>query len=94
MPFRLPVMMILSWLPEPADSTSGPETRFEQSYSIEVNYGIGDKTLRIFAVWTYVDSFLDEESSIWSIGAVNKSREAAVRLSEICAGDIEVPGEQ
>jgi len=92
---QIPVLMILSWLPEPVDSTSGSATTFEQSYSIEVNYGIGDKTLRIFAVWTYVDSsILNQESSIWSIGAVNKSRDAAVRLSEICEGEIEVPAEQ
>ena len=92
---QIPVMMILSWLPESVDSTSGSATTFEQSYSIEVNYGIGDKTLRIFAVWTYVDSsILNQDSSIWSIGAVNKSRDAAVRLSEICEGEIEVPAEQ
>ena len=92
---QIPVMFILSWLPEPVDSTSGSATTFEQSYSIEVNYGIGDNTLRIFAVWTYVDSsILGDGSSLWSIGAVNKSRDAAQRLSGICAGDIEVPAEQ
>ncbi|MBJ94629.1 MAG: hypothetical protein CMP23_09155 [Rickettsiales bacterium] len=91
---QLPVMMILSWLPSPVDSSSGSPTRFEQSYSIEVNYGLGDRTLRIFAVWTYVDSsFLGEDSSLWSIGAVNKSRDAAQRLSDICAGEIAVPAE-
>jgi hypothetical protein len=92
---QVPVMFILSWLPEPVDSIAGSATTFEQSYSIEVNYGIGDKTLRIFAVWTYVDSsILGEGSSLWSIGAVNKSRDAAQRLSGICAGDIEVAAEQ
>jgi hypothetical protein len=92
---QVPVMMILSWLPEPVDSTSGSDTTFHQSYSIEVNYGIADRTLRIFAVWTYVESsILGQDSSLWSIGAVNKSRDAAVRLSEICAGDIEVPAEE
>ena len=91
---QIPVMMILSWLPDPIDSTSGSQTSFEQSYSIEVNYGIGDKTLRIFAIWTYVNSsILGDDSSIWSIGAVNKSRDAAQRLSGICGGDIEVPEE-
>ncbi len=92
---QVPVMMILSWLPEPVDSISGSETTFEQSYSIELNYGMGEKTLRIFAVWTYVESsILGQDSSLWSIGAVNKSRDAAQRLSGICAGDIEVPAEQ
>jgi len=90
----VPVMVILSWLPEAVDSTSGSDTTFHQSYSIEVNYGIDDKTLRIFAVWTYVESSaLGQDSALWSIGAVNKSRDAAVRLSEICAGDVEVPAE-
>jgi len=91
---QIPVFMILSWLPEPVNSTAGADSRFEQSYSIEVNFGIGEKTLRIFAVWTYVDTFLDEESSLWSIGAVNKSRAAAVRLSEICGGLIDIPPEE
>jgi len=88
-----PVWMIISWLEEPASGQGGANT-FEQAYSIEVTYGTGDTSLRIFANWTYVDSAIaGPDSPIWSTGAVNKSREAAERLGAICAGDIEIPDE-
>ena len=85
--------MILSWLTEPASGQNGANV-FEQSYGVEVNYGTGDTTLRIFANWAYVESHLaGPDSPIWSTGAVNKSRKAAERLSEICDGTIEIPPE-
>jgi hypothetical protein len=89
----LPVWMILSWLKEPASGQGGNNT-FEQSYGIEVTYGTGDTALRIFANWSFVDSVIaGPDSSIWTIGAVNKSRDAAQRLSDICSGEIELPPE-
>lgn len=91
---QLPVWMILSWLREPASGQNGANV-FEQSYGIEVNYGVGDNTLRIFANWAYVESHLaGPDAPIWSTGAVNKSRNAAERLSDICSGAIEVEPEQ
>ena len=88
-----PVWMIASWLEEPASGQGGANT-FQQSYSIEVTYGTGDTSLRIFANWSYVESVIaGPDSALWSTGAVNKSRDAAERLSSICAGDIEVPTE-
>jgi hypothetical protein len=91
---QLPVWMILSWLKEPASGPGGANT-FEQSYSIEVTYGTGDSSLRIFANWSYVDSEIaGPNSPIWSTGAVNKSRDAAQRLSDICSGEIELPAEE
>ena len=90
-----PVWMILSVLLEPATGEGGTNT-FEQSYSIEVNYARGDRTLRIFAAWTFVDSSLagfGPDAPIWSTGGVNKSRAAAQRLSDICEGTIEIPDE-
>ncbi|MBN92756.1 MAG: hypothetical protein CL928_01595 [Deltaproteobacteria bacterium] len=88
---EVPVFIILAVLPEPAND--GP-SHFAQSYSVEVNYGLGDRTLRIFGVWSQVyseDIPLDED--ILDITAVNKSQAAAERLSEICAGDIVIPSE-
>ena len=90
----MPVWMIASWLEEPASGQGGANT-FQQSYSIEVTYGTGDTSLRIFANWSYVESVIaGPDSALWSTGAVNKSRKAAERLSSICAGDIEVPEER
>lgn len=89
----LPVWMILSWLKEPASGQGGNNT-FAQSYSIEVTYGTGENSLRIFANWSYVDSVIaGPDSPIWTTGAVNKSRDAAQRLSDICSGEIELPTE-
>ena len=89
----LPVWLILSWLKEPASGQGGNNT-FEQSYSLEVTFGNGDSSLRIFANWSFVDSVLaGPDSPIWTTGAVNKSRDAAQRLSDICSGEIELPTE-
>lgn len=89
----LPVWMILSWLKEPASGPGGVNT-FEQSYSLEVTYGTGNSSLRIFANWSFVDSVIaGPDSPIWTTGAVNKSRDAAQRLSDICSGEIELPTE-
>jgi len=88
---QVPVFIILAVLPESA--ADGP-SHFAQSYSVEVNYGLGDRTLRIFGVWSQVysdDIALDED--ILDITAVNKSQAAAERLSEICAGDIDIASE-
>jgi len=88
-----PVWMILSWLKEPASGQGGANT-FEQSYSLEVTYGTDDTSLRIFANWSFVDSVIaGPDSPIWTTGAVNKARDAAQRLSDICSGEIELPAE-
>ncbi len=87
---QVPVFIILAVLPEPA--ADGPR-HFSQSYSVEVNYGLGDRTLRIFGVWSQVysdDIPLDED--LLDITAVNKSQNAAARLSGICDGSIPIEG--
>jgi hypothetical protein len=85
-----PASMIIGFVPEPASAEGGKNSMI-QNYSVEVNLDRGDKTLRVFANWTQIESpFVDTESPLVAVSAVNKAQKSAQRLSEICAGEIEL----
>lgn len=87
------VLMILAFQPERAEGDGGNNS-LEQSYSVEVNIDRGgDKTLRMLAAWTQVESiWLASDSAAVLTAAVNKSQDSAARMSSICAGEVSIPG--
>lgn len=88
-----PVMAILTWVSDETYDDKG-ENGLRQSYSIEVNYARGDRTLRVFAAWAEpVSSLFSADDAFVLNYAVNTSQDAAERLSKICAGEVEIPPE-
>lgn len=85
--------LILGYVPRKATSEGG-DNSLVQNYSIEVNAARGGKTLRVFANWNELESSLvSSDSALVLSSAVNKAQDSAQRLSEICAGSIDIPGE-
>ncbi|MCB9761725.1 MAG: hypothetical protein H6739_17915 [Alphaproteobacteria bacterium] len=67
-----------------------------QSYSVEINVERPEgRTLRMLAVWAEpFGGGIEPDSPLALNYAVNKSLSASNRLSEICAGEAEVPDEE
>lgn len=86
--------IVFAFTPERAEGDNGANS-LEQSYSVVINIDRGDgETLRVFALWTELDTILvGSDSALVLSAAVNKSQEAADRLSAICAGEIALPAE-
>jgi hypothetical protein len=85
--------LILGFVPEPS-FTDGGKTGIAQSYSIDVNIAQGGETLRVFGAWSeLVSSILESDSPFILSSGVNKAQDTAERLSEICAGELQIPGE-
>lgn len=70
----------------------GGQNALLQSFSVEVNVARpGDKTLRMLAVWSEPKGAgVDPDSALTLNFAVNKATDSSNRLSDICAGDIEI----
>ncbi len=87
-------VLIETFLPERAEGDGGNNS-FEQSYSVEVNVQRpSGTTLRMLANWVQIESlFVDSDSALVAASAVNKAQDAAARLSQICAGELDVPAE-
>jgi hypothetical protein len=86
-------LLILGFVPEPS-FTDGGKTGIAQSYSIDVNVAQGGETLRVFGAWSeLVSTFLQSDSPLILSSAVNKAQDTAERLSDICAGELEIVGE-
>ena len=88
---ELAVLAIVTYNPAAVWGDSG-SNGLVQSYSVELNIERpDDKTLRMLAVWAEpASNLIDPDSSLSLNYAVSKSRDASVRLSEICAGEIVV----
>jgi hypothetical protein len=88
------VSMVFGFTPAAATGESGSSTLY-QSYSVVINVDRGNgKTLRMFALWTELDTLLvGSDSALVLSAAVNKSQDAAERLSAVCEGEIDIPAE-
>jgi len=79
------------------EGVSGPAgaNHLHQSYSIEINVDQGDgTTLRMLAVWAEPEGAgLDPDDPIVLNYAVDKSRDASARMTELCDGTMDVPPE-
>ena len=66
-----------------------------QSYSVEINIERGkNKTLRMLAVWSEPKGGgVDPDSALALNFAVNKAGKASDRMSDICAGEIDIAKE-
>jgi hypothetical protein len=73
----------------------GTDQALDQSYTIEINVERdGGTTLRMLAVWTEIEGGgLSSDNPLVLNMAVNKSLNSSERLSEICAGILEIPAE-
>lgn len=82
------------YLPEAASGADGVNT-FEQAYSIDVKVPHGaDRTLRLYAVWAYLDSpWISPDDPLCIATTVNESRDAAQRMSDVCSGAVALPPE-
>jgi hypothetical protein len=71
---------------------SGGNDGLVQSYSIELNVETGDnRTMRMLAVFAQaVSSAADTNGALAYTFAVNKSLKASQRMSDVCAGEVEV----
>ncbi len=85
------VLAILAYNIEAAWGAQG-ENALLQSYSVEINVERPrNKTLRMLAVWVEpLGGGIEPDSSLALNFAVNKSLDASERLSDICAGEIEL----
>ena len=90
----LEVSLVLSYTTERADGESGNNSLI-QSYSLVVNIQTEDgETLRLFSIWNELESiWFESDSTLVLSAAVNKSQEAAERLSDICAGEVTLANE-
>jgi len=91
---KLGGMVVLSWI-EDAAWGSGGNNALMQSYSLEVDMQRpDDKTLRMLALWNEPRGPGIDPTSAFALNfAVNKSLKSSERLSDICAGKIEVADE-
>jgi hypothetical protein len=94
---------ILTFITDDTYNTAG-DNGIRQSYSIEINVERpGNRTLRMFAAWAepvspiipaYEPDDPEYEPSALVLNyAVNTSLEASQRLSDVCAGTVEIPAE-
>jgi len=88
------MLAILTYSREAVFDDSG-DNGLLQSYSVEINVERpGDKTLRMLAIWAEpIGGGLDPDSAFVLNYAVNKSLSSSNRLSDICAGVIDIPAE-
>ena len=88
------VLAIITYNIEAAWGSAGNNALL-QSYSVEINIERpNDKTLRMLAVWSEpLGGGIDPDSAIALNFAVNKSLAASERMSEICAGELEIDPE-
>lgn len=82
---------IITYTEDAAWGTGG-DNALLQVFSVEVNVARpGDKTLRMLAVWSQPKGAgVDPDSALTLNFAVNKSLDSSERLSDICAGEIEI----
>jgi hypothetical protein len=87
-------MVVMAWIEDAAWGSSG-NNALMQSYSIEVDIQRpDDKTLRMLALWTEPRGPGIDPTSAFTLNyAVNKSLKSSERLSDICAGNIEIAAE-
>ena len=84
------LMSILPWSPEEVWNEGG-DYSLKQSYSVELNIEQDDRTLRALAVWAEPSgSALEPDSPLVLNYGVYKSLAASQRMSDICAGEIEL----
>ncbi len=80
-----------------SEGVSGPEgaNHLHQSYSIEINIDQANgTTLRMLAVWAEPEgASLSPDDPLVLNYAVNKSRDASERMTELCNGTLELPDE-
>jgi len=83
-----------AWLPHAAPGVDGVNV-FEQAYSIEAKIPHADGgTLRIYAVWAYLDSpWISPDDAAYIATTVNEARDAATRISDVCSGSVTLPPE-
>ncbi|MFT4626991.1 MAG: hypothetical protein ACI8PZ_005672 [Myxococcota bacterium] len=88
---ELGVLSIVTYNIEAAWGSKG-ENALLQSYSVEINVERpGNKTLRMLAVWAEpLGGGIEPDSALALNFAVNKSLASSERLSDICAGEIEL----
>ena len=87
----LQAFSIITFIEEGATGPAG-NNHLHQSYSIEINVDRGNNTtLRMLAVWAEPEGGgLDPDDPIILNYAVNKSRGASERMTELCEGTLEV----
>ncbi len=83
-----------TYLPERAEGADGVNS-LEQTYSVSVLLDWeGGRTLRVYALWSYIDTpWMENDSPAMAATAVNSATDAAQRLSDVCAGVVEIPEE-
>ncbi len=85
--------MILSWMPQRAESEGGGNT-MEQSYSLELDLARpGGKTLRLMSSWLQIEGTFDHDSDTIKVVGVNKNLNSSARLVEICDGSYQLDPE-
>lgn len=91
---EMPVFAIITFVPGETYNEAG-DSGLRQTYSIELNVGISaDTTLRVFAAWAEpISPLFASDSALVLNYAVNTSLQASERMSDICAGRIEIPAE-
>lgn len=93
-------MNIFSILTFIEDSVTGPagNNHLYQSYSVELNAELQDgETLRTLAVWIEGASDgvdIDPDDPLILNSALNKSKKASQRMTEVCEGTYEIPAER
>jgi hypothetical protein len=87
-------MVVMAWIEDAAWGSSG-NNALMQSYSLEVDVQRpDDKTLRMLSLWTEPRGTGIDPTSAFTLNyAVNKSLKSSQRMSDICAGKIEIPAE-
>lgn len=89
----LPALLALTYVPQASGDESN--TVLRQNYGLELVLDRGDaESLRIFAVWSHIDSpLIGVDSPIWQTNTVNQTVKSAQRMSDLCTGDAEIPAE-
>lgn len=88
-----PALLALTYVPEASGDDSN--TVLRQNYGLELILDRGDaESLRIFAVWSHIDSpLIGVDSPIWQTNTVNQTVKSAQRMSDLCTGDAKIPDE-
>jgi hypothetical protein len=91
----VPAFAILTFIRQGVTGPAGAN-HLHQSYSVEINVAQeGDTTLRMLAVWTEPEGAnMSPDDPIILNYAVNKSRDASQRMTELCDGTLELPPEE
>lgn len=87
-------LLAAGFFPHAAEADSGGHA-IRQSWSIEADVARpGGRTLRVFGVWSELDSaLLAADSPMVLATGVNESQATAERMTQICAGDRTIPAE-